>query len=67
MARKYFFKRYDRYAKNVSLTYKRLSAFETSIGGACSIFTFVILAYWLIVNIAFTIYDHVTFATSSGI
>jgi hypothetical protein len=50
----------------VSLTYKRSGVFETSIGGVCSIFSFIILAYWLIVNIAFAIYDHGSFATASG-
>ena len=46
-----FFKRYDGYAKNVSLSYKKSSSFETSIGGMCSILSFTILSYWLCVNV----------------
>ena len=46
-----FLKSYDRYAKNVSLSYKRSGSFETSIGGICSIFTFTILTYWLATNL----------------
>ena len=46
-----FLKGYDRYAKNVTLTYKRSGSFETSIGGCCSIVSFTLLAYWLIVNV----------------
>ena len=46
-----FLKGYDRYAKNVSLSYKRKGSFETSIGGCCSIFSFTWLFYWACVNI----------------
>ena len=60
-----FLKRYDRYAKPVSLTYKKSGSFETSCGGILSILSFIILAYWLVVNIFFAIYQNGTFAVSS--
>ena len=63
-SKKPFFKLYDRYAKNVTLTYRRSGAFETSVGGACSIFSFIILAYWLAVNIFYAIFDHGTYTTT---
>ena len=46
-----FLKGYDRYAKPVLLSYKRNGNFTTSVGGFCSIFSFIVLAYWLIINI----------------
>ena len=46
-----FLKSKDFYASNVSLLYKRSGVFGTSIGGICSIISFVLLAYWLAVNI----------------
>ena len=46
-----FLKKYDRFAKNVSLSYKRSGSFETSIGGVCSIIIFTLLTYWLAVNV----------------
>ena len=58
-----FCKRYDRYAKNVSLTYKKSGVFETTIGGCCSIISFIILAYWLAVNVFFSFYDYGTFSS----
>ena len=57
-----FCKRYDRYAKNVTLTYKKSGVFETTIGGCCSIISFIILAYWLAVNIFFSVADYGTFS-----
>ena len=41
---------FDRYAKPVSLYYKKKGSFETAIGGCCSIMTFTWLFYWVIVN-----------------
>lgn len=49
-----FLKSYDRYAKNVSLSYKRKGSFETSIGGCCTIFSFIWLFYWVCVNLVDT-------------
>ena len=60
-----FLKRYDRFAKNVTLTYKKSGSFETSCGGIASIITFLMLAYWLAVNLFFTIFNYGTFTTSS--
>jgi hypothetical protein len=57
-------KRYDRYAKSVSLSYKRSGSFETSVGGICSIFTFTLLTYWLAVNIWDTFAPPGKFSTS---
>ena len=66
MAKKEFFKRFDRYAKNVSLSYKRSGSYETSIGGICSIFTFTILTYWVCVNVWDTFYPPGKFSTSQS-
>ena len=60
-----FFKRVDRYAKPVTLTYKKSGSFETSVGGCCSIFSFVLLAYWLAVNIFYAFYNYGSFTSSS--
>ena len=51
-----FFKSYDRYAKNVSLSYKGKGSFPTAWGGLCSIISFIILAYWMVVNVFYTFY-----------
>ena len=37
--------------QNVSLAYKKKGSYETSIGGCCTILSFTLLAYWLMVNI----------------
>ena len=42
---------FDRYAKPVSLAYKKQGNFTTSIGGCCSIITFTWLFYWVIINL----------------
>ena len=60
-----FFKKYDRYAKQVSLTYLKSGTYRTAAGGACSIFSFTILVYWLAVNIFYAIYDYGTYSTST--
>ena len=46
-----FFRKHDRYGRNVTLFYKKDQSFKTPIGGCCTIFCFVILTYWLIVNV----------------
>ena len=61
-----FLKSYDRYAKNVSLSYKRSGSFETSIGGICSIFSFTVLTYWLAVNIMANFAPPGKFSTSTS-
>ena len=63
---KKFFKRYDRFAKNVTLTYKKSGNFETSCGGIASILSFLLLFYWLLVNFFFAIYDNGTYTTQSN-
>ena len=62
-----FLKRYDRYAKNVSLSYKKSGSYETSVGGCCSIFSFTILFYWLCVNIFYTFYPPGKFSVSQSV
>ena len=64
MAKKGFFKGFDRYAKNVTLSYKRSGSFETSIGGICSIMSFTLLTYWVCVNIWDTFAPPGKFSTS---
>ena len=44
---KKFFKRFDRYSKPVTLTYRQKGSFDTSCGGFFSIISFIILAWWL--------------------
>jgi hypothetical protein len=46
-----FLKKYDGYAKNVTLSYKKQGSYDTAIGGFCSIFTFVLLLYLVAVDI----------------
>ena len=60
-----FFKSYDRYAKQVSLTYLKSGTYRTATGGACSIFSFTILIYWLAVNVFYAIYDYGSFSVST--
>ena len=60
-----FFKSCDWYAKNVTLTYKKSGAFETSVGGLCTILSFIILTYWLAVNIFYSLYNYGSFAASA--
>ena len=62
-----FFKKYDRYAKPVSLTYKKSGSFETSCGGILSIVSFLVLFYWLVVNLFYAVYDNGSFVSSSSI
>ena len=45
-----FLKYFDRYARPVTLQYKRSGKYETSIGGFCSILTTILLIYYLSVN-----------------
>lgn len=60
-----FFKNNDRYAKNVTLLYKRKGVFETPIGGICTIISFTLLSYWLLVNIIDTFKAPGKFTTTS--
>ena len=62
-----FFKGYDRYAKQVSLTYLKSGTYRTACGGICSIFSFTILFYWLVVNVFYACYDYGTYAVSSQV
>ena len=62
-----FLKKYDRYAKNVTLSYKKSGSFETSIGGVCSIITFVILSYFLLYNLIETFLPPGDFSTSTSV
>ena len=62
-----FFKSYDRYASSVSLTYLKSGTYQTSAGGVCSIISFIILMYWLVVNIFYAIYDHGSYTVSTQI
>ena len=59
-----FLKSYDRYSKNVSLTYKKKGSYATSIGGCCTIFSFTVLSYWLGVNIWDTFAPPGSYSTS---
>ena len=51
-----FLKKFDRYSRGVSLSYKRKKTFETSVGGCCSILAFIFLFYWLAINITNTLF-----------
>ena len=62
-----FCKSHDRYAKKVSLSYKKKGSFETSIGGACSILQWVLLSYWVAINVIFTFKPPGDFKTSTSI
>ena len=62
-----FLKGMDRYAKNVSLSYKKKGSFETSIGGCCTIFSFTWLFYWAIVNMIDTFTPPGKFSDSTSI
>jgi len=45
-------KRSDLYALPVSLTYNSIKSYPTQLGGVFSIFSFVIIASWLALNIS---------------
>ena len=62
-----FFKSFDRYAQVVSLTYKKSGRFETAPGGIATIILFLVLTYWLVLNLFFTIHDNGTFLTSQSL
>ena len=62
-----FLKGYDRYAKAVSLTYLKSGSYRTGAGGLCSIFSFILLSYWLVVNIFFALYDGGTVSSSKEV
>jgi len=46
-----FWKRRDRYALPINLTYNQLNSYPTIYGGYLSIFTLIILFSWLAFNI----------------
>ena len=60
-----FLKGYDRYAKNVTLTYLKSGLYRTAAGGVASILTFLILFYWVCVNVFYAIYNHGSYIESS--
>ena len=62
-----FLKRYDRYSKNVTLTYKKSGSFATSCGGCASICSFILLFYWFAVNFAYAFIDYGSYSTSTSI
>ena len=61
-----FLKRYDRYAKNVTLTYKKSGSFATSCGGITSICSCILLFYWFAVNFAYAFIDYGSYSTSTS-
>ena len=62
-----FIKGFDRYAKNVSLAYKKKGSFETSIGGICSIIAFVLLSYMVVISLLELFMDKGKYSTSESI
>ena len=46
-----FFKTFDRYSKGVSLSYNHSTSFTTSMGGACSIISWILLTWWFTTEI----------------
>ena len=61
-----FFQNFDKYAQVVSLTYKKSGKHETVAGGVCTVFVFIILSYWTVINLFFTFYDSGSFITTTG-
>ena len=59
-----FLKRYDSYAKNVTLTYKKSGSFPTTCGGITSICSSILLIYWFAVNFAYAFIDYGSYSTS---
>ena len=59
-----FFKSFDRYAQVVSLTYKKSGKFETAPGGIATIIIVLVLNYWVVVNLFYSIHDNGSFITS---
>ena len=43
-----FLKRFDRFPKGVSLTYKQAGSLPTSVGGFCSIIMYTYFLFWII-------------------
>ena len=64
---KKFFKRFDRYSKPVTLTYRQKGSFDTSCGGLMSIISFIILAWWLATELISKFVIQATYATSEKI
>ena len=46
-----FLKKFDRYSRPITLSFKRQKLFETAFGGICSILAFTFLFYWIVVNV----------------
>lgn len=46
-----FFHRFDRYANPVTLTYNQQRSFKTVPGGICSVITFLVLTYYIVVTV----------------
>ena len=59
-------KKYDRYDKVVTLSYKKQGSYATSIGGICTIISFCLLTYWVAVNIWFTFAPPGQFSTTES-
>ena len=55
----------DRYAKSVTLTYLKSGTYRTPIGGCCTIISFLILFYWLVVNIFYSLANHGSYSVQS--
>ena len=60
-----FLKGYDRYAKNVTLTYLKSGTYRTAAGGICSIISFILLFYWLCVNVFYALANHGSYSVST--
>ena len=60
-----FFKFFDRYSKNVTLTYRQKGSFDTSCGGIMSIISFFILAWWLATELISKFILSPSYATST--
>lgn len=61
-----FLKSFDRYAQTVSLTYKKSGKFETACGGCATIICFIILTYWVAVNLFYSLHDNGSFTTNKS-
>ena len=62
-----FLKGNDRYAKNVMLLYQRKGVHTTSIGGLCTIISFLLLFYWLLINLVDTFRSPGKFTTKETV
>ena len=60
-----FLKSYDRYAKPVTLTFQKQGGYRTEAGGVLSIISFILLFYYLVVNVWYAFADYGTYTSSS--